>query len=140
MVNKKKDLEDKHIYLSDIYDEEYFNQVIGSEKYLIFDKQDIIKEMKAPKDINENVFNHMVNTEVSKALIKILRNKKIKNVIYMLYTSPTDAIRLIFENNLIPQLNSSLSVGYSIITCRDDFEEYEYQTISKNYSNIYVKE
>ncbi len=127
---------EKNIYLSDIYDEDFFNEVIGEGKYVIFDKHEIIKQVKT-KNINESVLNYITNVEIGKTLTKAIRNKKIKAIVYLLYTTKPKLVIKNINSVIIPKLNTSINIKFSVITTHIDNRVYQYK--KKDYEKIYIR-
>ena len=127
---------EKNIYLSDIYDEDFFNETVGEGRYVIFDKHEIIKQVKT-RNINKSVLNYITNVEIGKALTKAIRNKKIKSIIYLLYTTKPKLIIKNINNVIIPKLNTSINIKFSVITTHIDSKIYHYR--KKDYEKIYIR-
>lgn len=128
---------EKNVYLSDIHDEEYFDEIIGKGKYMIFDKDEIINQIKS-KNIDGNVLNYISNIEISKALTKIIRNKKIKAIIYLVYTSSTKTIMDNINTKILPKLNISINVRFHVITTKVDLGVYQYN--KQPFDSIHVRD
>lgn len=136
MVQKSKSKSiEKMIYFSDFIDEEYFSEIINGE-YEIFDKEEIIENIKK-KGVGKDTLNYMTGLEISKSIIKLIRNKKIKHVIYLLYSSHPKNVMDSINNNILPKLNISVTLNFSVITNDVDMKEYKYK--KKRYSNIYIR-
>lgn len=137
MANQKNKIGlEKNIYLSDIHDESYFNEIIGEGKYIIFDKHEIIKQVKTRK-IDRNVLNYISNVEIAKAITKAIRNKKIKSIVYLLYTTKPKLIIKNINTIVIPKLNTSIDIKFSMITTHIDSKIYQYK--DKDYENIHIR-
>ena len=128
---------EKNMYLSDIYDEAYFDEIIGNGKYTIFDKEEIIKQIKIKRKIDNSVLNYLSNVEISKALTKAIRNKKIKNIVYLLYTAKPKLIINSINKIIIPKLNTSINIKFHMITTQIDCNVYQYR--EKDYEGIYIR-
>lgn len=133
---KSKSGLEKSIYLSDIHDERYFDEIIGEGKYIIFDKHEIIRQVKT-RQIDESVLNYITNVEVAKALTKAIRNKKIKSIVYLLYTTKPKLIIKNIDTVIIPKLNTSINIKFSIITTYIDSKIYQYK--DKDYESIHIR-
>lgn len=128
----------KRIYLSDINDKDFFERIVG-KKYIIFDKATIESEFKDNAD-NEEVKNYVANVEIGKALAKVLRDKKVHDVVYLTYTSLPINIMQSINANILPKLHKKVDMEYFIITDMVDAEDYNYQESKDLFSDIYIRE
>lgn len=128
---------EKRIYLSDILDEDYFDKIIGKGKYIIFDKYEITRQIKST-NADESAMNYIANIEIGKALTKAIRNKKIRSIIYLLYTSKPKLIIKNIEEIIVPKLNTSVIIKFNMITTKIDRNVYQYK--DKDYEKIYIRE
>ena len=130
----------KKIFLSDILDSRYFDTLIGTNQYLIFDKDSVLEELKGEK-LNRDVVDYIQGGLIEKALTKILRNKKIKNIVYLLYSTDPLVVKNNINTKIISKFNKNSSIEYNIITTKRDFQEFKYKGYTKSdFSNIYIRE
>ena len=130
----------KRIFLSDVLDLECFDKLIGPNQYTIFDKDSTSAELKNDS-FNKDVLNYMQNGLIEKSLTKILRNKKIKNVVYLLYSTSPLTVKNNIKDKIISKFNKNSTIEYNIITTKRDFQEFKYKEYTKSdFTNIYFRE
>lgn len=134
MAKKEKQAK-KKIFLSDVLLPEYFDNLIGQNQYHIFDKDELIRELG---DQSPDVISHLSGGIIEKNLTKTVRNKKIKNIVYLLYTSIPIEVKQSINDKIISKLGINIGIEYNLITTNSDFQTYKYKNYSKSdFSNIY---
>ena len=123
-TEKKKT--EKHIYLSDICSKSTISDVLRSSKYSIVDKKDISRDIK-DSNVDDDIKKYMIGSEIEKSISRMLRDKKVRQIVYYLYNSNPDKIVKNIEK-ILPSINSSILVKYYILTEKDiiDREDLSY--------------
>ncbi len=132
-------IKEKHIFLSDVNDKQFFDKYFGLYKYLIYDKYQTLKNLKFPKSflgLEKNYVRRFIfNNKAEEEFIEKLKNKKYENIIYLLYKSEPEDIIENIQNNIIPKFNGLYNITISIITEEDYYEDDYYH---ENLINIKI--
>lgn len=129
----------KNIYLSDFLDTDFFDTKIGKDNYLILDKEDILQKLRKQTNFDRDVINYLSNSEISKSFVRLLRNKKINNVIYLMYSSmPVDVMSSI-KNTIAPSVPEITDISYFIITNTEDLKSFNYLRHNNLFRDIYTR-
>jgi hypothetical protein len=132
-------IKEKHIFLSDVNDKQFFDKYFGLYKYLIYDKYQTLKNLKFPRSFLGLEKNHVrrfiFNNKAEEEFIEKLKNKKYENIIYLLYKSEPEDIIENIQNNIIPKFNGLYNITISIITEEDYYEDDYYH---ENLINIKI--
>lgn len=130
----------KHIYLSDFDDRKFFDEVIGEGIYAVFDKDKVTKEFRSNVRLDREVEDYLANIEITKSLARLLRNRKINNIVYLNYASmPMDVISSI-NNIVIPKIHDDIIPHYYIMTHKEDAKAFDYNKQKKRFADIYYRD
>ncbi len=120
----------KNIYFSDCYDVKILDTILGQYKYTVFDKHKFVKNfgntfLEIEKDQTKS---YMFSLDVQAGLVKSIKNKKHKNVVYLLYKSHAQDVISLIEQEIKPIMNKFITFEYHLIS-DIKFYDFKFKTI-----------
>ncbi len=102
----------KNIYLSTFNDISYFNLFI--KNFVVFDKKTLMIQSNV-RMADKSLFTYLENNIIQKEITKTLKNKKITNIIYILYDTEAKTIVHNLNNFIKPNLSKSISMSFFVL-------------------------
>ena len=131
----------KKIFLSSVNDAIFFDSIIGINQYQILDKKILLVEEGIKQDsFDKNVMNYIASSMVEKYFTKMLRDKKVKNIVYIFETLDPIMIRKNINERILSKLNKNSNVEYNIISSKNISPVVKCKYTKSGFANIYYKD